>query len=72
MRDPVTACRAYRARKEKPRRSGVFRRTDALSDQNRYCIDTPEVDLTTSTRARLVGDYDGGADLFGVAMQYKF
>ena len=35
-------------------------------------VDTPEVDLTTSTRARLVGDFDGGADLFGVAMQYKF
>jgi len=35
-------------------------------------VDTPEVDLTTSTRARLVGDFEGGADLFGVAMQYKF
>ncbi|CAN7162860.1 outer membrane protein transport protein [Pseudoxanthomonas sp. LjRoot168] len=35
-------------------------------------VDTPEVDLTTSTRARLVGDFEGGADLFGVSMQYKF
>jgi len=35
-------------------------------------VDTPEVDLTNSTRARLVGDFEGGADLFGVAMQYKF
>lgn len=35
-------------------------------------VDTPEVDLTTSTRARLVGEFDGGADLYGVSMQYKF
>jgi long-chain fatty acid transport protein len=35
-------------------------------------VDTPEIDLTTSTRARLVGDFEGGADLFGVSMQYKF
>lgn len=35
-------------------------------------VDTPEVDLTTSTRARLVGDFEGGADLYGVSMQYKF
>jgi long-chain fatty acid transport protein len=35
-------------------------------------VDTPEVDLTTSTRARLVGDFEGGADLFGVSMQYTF
>ena len=35
-------------------------------------VDTPEVDLTTSTRARLVGEFDGGADLYGVSMQYRF
>lgn len=37
-----------------------------------HIVDTPEIELTNSTRARLVGDFDGGADLFGVSMQYKF
>lgn len=35
-------------------------------------VDTPEVNIGSSTGARLVGSYDGGANLFGVSAQYKF
>jgi long-chain fatty acid transport protein len=35
-------------------------------------VDDPEIDLMSSSGSRLVGTYDGGADLFGVSMQYKF
>jgi long-chain fatty acid transport protein len=34
--------------------------------------DTPEVNIGSSTGARLVGDYDGGADLYGISAQYRF
>ncbi|MBD9480427.1 outer membrane protein transport protein [Pseudoxanthomonas sp. PXM02] len=34
--------------------------------------DNPEIDLVSSSGSRLVGTYDGGANLFGVSMQYKF
>ena len=34
--------------------------------------DKPEIDLLSSSGSRLVGQYDGGANLFGVSMQYKF
>ncbi|MCY7313436.1 MAG: outer membrane protein transport protein [Pseudoxanthomonas sp.] len=32
----------------------------------------PPVDIFSSTGARLVGEFDGGANLFGVAAQYRF
>ena len=32
----------------------------------------PQIDLLSSSGSRLVGEYDGGANLFGVSMQYKF
>ena len=35
-------------------------------------VDTPEVDIRSSSGSRLVGDYDGGADLYGISAQYKF
>jgi len=35
-------------------------------------VDTPEVNIGSSTGARLVGDYDGGADLYGISAQYRF
>jgi long-chain fatty acid transport protein len=35
-------------------------------------VDTPEIDITNSTRARLAGDFDGGADIYGVSAQYRF
>ena len=34
--------------------------------------DTPEVDILSSSGARLEGEFDGGANLFGVSAQYKF
>jgi len=34
--------------------------------------DTPEVDIVSSSGSRLVGDFDGGADLFGISAQYRF
>lgn len=34
--------------------------------------DTPEVNIGSSTGARLVGEYDGGADLYGISAQYRF
>jgi long-chain fatty acid transport protein len=34
--------------------------------------DTPEIDIASSSGARLVGEYDGGANLFGLSAQYKF
>lgn len=35
-------------------------------------VDTPEVNIGSSTGARLVGEYDGGADLYGISAQYRF
>ena len=35
-------------------------------------VDTPEVDLLSSSGSRLVGEYDGGADLYGISAQYRF
>ena len=34
--------------------------------------DDPEVNIGSTSGARLVGSFDGGADLFGVSAQYKF
>ena len=33
---------------------------------------TPEIDIVSSSRSRLIGAYDGGANLFGVSAQYRF
>ncbi len=33
---------------------------------------TPEIDILSSSRSRLIGAYDGGANLFGVSAQYRF
>jgi long-chain fatty acid transport protein len=35
-------------------------------------VDTPEIDILSSSRSRLTGSYDGGAHLFGVSAQYRF
>jgi len=35
-------------------------------------VDTPEIDILSSSRSRLTGSYDGGANLFGVSAQYRF
>ncbi|WP_454832733.1 OmpP1/FadL family transporter [Pseudoxanthomonas wuyuanensis] len=35
-------------------------------------VDDPQVDLVSSSGSRLVGVYDGGADLYGISMQYRF
>lgn len=35
-------------------------------------VDTPEVDILSSSGSRLVGEYDGGADLYGISAQYRF
>lgn len=34
--------------------------------------DTPEVDIRSTSGSRLVGEYDGGADLYGISAQYRF
>ena len=44
--------------------SGVYTKIDL--------VDTPEVDILSSSGSRLVGDFDGGADLYGISVQYKF
>lgn len=38
----------------------------------RIQIDTPRVDVHSSSSSRLVGEFDGHANLFGVAAQYSF
>ncbi|MEO6517981.1 MAG: outer membrane protein transport protein [Pseudoxanthomonas sp.] len=35
-------------------------------------VDKPEVDILSSSGSRLVGDFDGGADLYGISAQYRF
>ena len=32
----------------------------------------PEIDILSSSGSRLVGEYRGGADLYGISAQYKF
>lgn len=34
--------------------------------------DTPEVDIRSTSGSRLTGDYEGGADLYGISAQYRF
>ena len=34
--------------------------------------DTPKIDLVSSSGSRLVGEFDGGADILGVSAQYRF
>jgi long-chain fatty acid transport protein len=49
--------------------------SDALSLDagfQRIEIDTSEVDIVSSSNSHLVGEFDGYANLFGVAAQYKF
>ena len=38
----------------------------------RINIDTPTVDILTSSGSSLTGDFDGHANLFGLSMQYRF
>lgn len=38
----------------------------------RIQIDSPDVDVVSSSRSTLVGKFKGHADLFGIAAQYKF
>lgn len=35
-------------------------------------VDDPQVNLLSSSGSRIVGTYDGGADLYGISAQYKF
>lgn len=49
--------------------------SEALSVDAAYMrvqIDTPSIDTTSSSGARLVGDFDGYANLLGVSAQYRF
>jgi len=49
--------------------------SEALSVDAAYMrvqIDSPSVDTTSSSGTRLVGDFDGHADLLGVSAQYRF
>ena len=49
--------------------------SDALSVDaafQRIEIDNSEVDIVSSSNSRLVGEFDGYANLFGVSAQYKF
>ena len=49
--------------------------TEALSIDAAYqriTIDNPTVDVVSSSGSRLTGSFDGHADLFGVAAQYRF
>ncbi|SOD55442.1 OmpP1/FadL family transporter [Pseudoxanthomonas wuyuanensis] len=50
--------------------------TDNLEISGSYTriqlADDPQVDLVSSSGSRLVGTYDGGADLYGISMQYRF
>ncbi len=49
--------------------------SDALSVDAAYqriTIDTPTVNVVSSSGSRLTGEFDGHANLFGVAMQYRF
>ena len=32
----------------------------------------PQLDILSSSGSRLVGEYRGGADLYGISAQYKF
>ncbi len=35
-------------------------------------VETPQIDILSSSRSRLTGSYDGGANLFGISAQYRF
>lgn len=35
-------------------------------------VDTPEVDIVSTSGSRLTGEFSGGADLYGVSAQYRF
>ncbi len=35
-------------------------------------VDTSEADLLSTSGSRLVGDFEGGADLYGISAQYRF
>ena len=35
-------------------------------------VNAPQVDILSSSRSRLTGSYDGGANLFGISAQYRF
>ena len=35
-------------------------------------VDTPEVNILSSSGSRLVGEYDGAADIYGISAQYRF
>jgi long-chain fatty acid transport protein len=38
----------------------------------RITIDTPSINIVSTSGSRLVGEFDGHADLFGIAAQYRF
>jgi long-chain fatty acid transport protein len=49
--------------------------SDALSVDAAYqriTIDDPKINVVSSSSSRLTGEYTGHADLFGVAVQYRF
>jgi len=53
----------------------TWRMNDSLSFDAAYQrieIDTPTVNITSSSGSRLFGAYDGYANLYGVSMQYRF
>jgi long-chain fatty acid transport protein len=53
----------------------TWRATDAFSIDaafQRITIDSPTVDVVSSSGSRLVGDFSGHANLFGLAARYRF
>ena len=53
----------------------TWRLSEALSIDAAYQrieIDTPRIDIRSSSNSRLVGEFDGYANLFGFAAQYRF
>lgn len=53
----------------------TWRASEALSVDAAFMriqIDTPQIDHISSSASRLTGSFDGHANLFGVAAQYKF
>ena len=53
----------------------TWRATDAFSIDaafQRISIDSPSINVTSSSGSHLVGSFSGHADLFGVAARYRF
>jgi long-chain fatty acid transport protein len=53
----------------------TWRATDAFSVDAAFqhiTIDSPTVNVVSSSSSRLTGEFDGHANLFGLSAQYRF